>query len=45
MRRARDQLLTFAAFPGRIEARNNARERDPRPAVFRRKNTNGYGAM
>ena len=45
MRRARDQLLTFAAFPGRVEATNNACERDLRPAVIQRKNTNGYRAM
>ena len=45
MRRARDQLLTFAAFPGRVEARNNACERDLRHAVIGRKNTNGYRAM
>ncbi len=45
MRRARDQLLTFAAFPGRVEPTNNACERDLRPAVIQRKNTNGYRAM
>ena len=45
MRRARDQLLTFAAFPGRVEAVNNACERDLRPAVIQRKVTNGYRAM
>ena len=45
MRRARDQLLTFASFPGRVEAHNNACERDLRPAVIQRKNTNGYRAM
>ena len=45
MRRARDQLLTFASFPGRVETHNNACERDLRPAVIQRKNTNGYGAM
>ena len=45
MRRARDQLLTFAAFPGRVDAHNNACERDLRPAVIQRKNTNGYRAM
>lgn len=45
MRRARDQLLTFASFPGRVEATNNACERDLRPAVIQRKNTNGYRAM
>jgi transposase len=41
MRRARDQLLTFAFFPGRVEADNNACERDLRPTVIQRKNTNG----
>ena len=45
MRMARDQLLTFASFPGRVEAHNNACERDLRPAVIQRKNTNGYRAM
>jgi transposase len=45
MRRARDQLLTFASFPGRVEATNNACERDLRPAVIQRKNTNGYRAL
>ena len=45
MRRARDQLLTFAAFPGRIAAHNNACERDLRPAVIQRKSTDGYRAM
>ena len=45
MRRARDQLLTFASFPGRVAATNNACERDLRPAVIQRKNTNGYRAM
>jgi len=45
MRRARDQLLTFASFPGQVEATNNACERDLRPAVIQRKNTNGYRAV
>ena len=45
MRRARDQVLTFASFPGRVEATNNACERDLRPAVIQRKNTNGYRAI
>ena len=40
-----DPLLTFAFFPGRVEATNNACERDLRPAVIQRKNTNGYRAM
>ena len=45
MRRTRDQLLTFASFPGRVAATNNACERDLRPAVIQRKNTNGYRAL
>ena len=45
MRRARDQLLTFASLLGRVEATNSACERDLRPAVIQRKNTNGYSAM
>jgi transposase len=44
-RRARDQLLTFAHWPGLIDATNNACERDLRPAVVQRKVTNGYRAM
>ncbi|MEF2559198.1 transposase, partial [Aurantimonas sp. C2-5-R2] len=44
-RRARDQLLTFATFPGLVEATNNACERALRPAVVQRKMTNGYRAM
>jgi transposase len=43
-RRARDQLLTFVAFPGTVEVTNNACERDLRPAVVQRKVTNGYRA-
>ncbi len=39
------QLMTFASFPGQVEAHNNACERDLRPAVIQRKNTNGYRAM
>jgi transposase len=45
LRRARDQLLTFADWPGRVAATNNACERDLRPAVIQRKVTNGYRAM
>lgn len=45
VRRARDQLLTFAHWPGRVEATNNACERALRPAVIQRKVTNGYRAM
>jgi transposase len=44
-RGARDQLLTFAAFPGAVEVTNNACERALRPAVVQRKITNGYRAM
>ncbi len=44
-RRARDQLLTFARWPGEVQATNNACERDLRPAVIQRKVTNGYRAM
>ena len=44
-RRARDQLLTFAHWPGLVEATNNACERALRPAVIQRKVTNGYRAM
>ena len=44
LRRARDQLLTFAAWPGRVAATNNACERDLRPAVIQRKATNGHRA-
>ncbi len=45
MRRARDQLLTFVTFPGKLEVTNNACERDLRPAVAQRKVTNGSRAM
>ena len=54
LRRARDQLLTFADWPGQVEVTNNACERDLRPAVIQRKSlppdhdpgvTNGYRAM
>src|ERR687897_1164976 len=44
-RGARDQLLTFVAFPGAVEVTNNACERALRPAVVQRKVTNGYRAM
>jgi transposase len=44
-RRARDQLLTFARWPGMVDVTNNACERDLRPAVVQRKVTNGYRAM
>ncbi len=45
LRRARDQLLTFADWPGRVDATNNACERALRPAVIQRKVTNGYRAL
>ena len=45
MRRARDQLLISAAFPSRVKAVNNARERDLRPVVIQYKVTHGYHAM
>jgi transposase len=44
-RRSRDQLLTFARWPGLVHATNNACERDLRPAVVQRKATNGYRAL
>lgn len=44
-RRARNQLLTFAVYPGLVEPTNNACERALRPAVIQRKVTNGYRAM
>ena len=44
-RRARDQLLTFALWPGMVEATNNGCERSLRPAVIQRKVTNGYRSM
>jgi transposase len=45
LRRARDQLLTFADRPGEVAATNNACERDLRPSVIQRKVTNGYRSM
>jgi transposase len=44
LRRARDQLLTFADRPGEVEATNNGCERHLRPCVVQRKVTNGYRA-
>jgi len=44
-RRARDQLLTFADWSGKVEATNNGCERDLRPCVIQHKVTNGYRAM
>jgi transposase len=43
--RARNQLLTFCAYPGIVEPTNNESERSLRPAVIQRKVTNGYRAM
>ena len=44
IRRARDQLLTFCDFGGRVDATNNVSERALRPSVIQRKITNGYRA-
>ena len=44
LRRARDQLLTFVDWPGRVAATNNACERHLRPAAIQRKVTNGHRA-
>jgi transposase len=44
-RRAQHQLLTFCAWPGKVEVTNNACERSLRPSVIQRKVTNGYRAM
>jgi len=44
IRRARDQLLTFCDFPGKVDATNNVSERVLRPSVIQRKVTNGYRA-
>ncbi len=43
--RARDQLLTFLAYPGLVEPTNNGCERALRPVVIQRKVTNDYRAM
>lgn len=45
MQRARDQLLTFVALPGKVDVTNNACARDLRPVVVQRKVTNVYRAM
>src|ERR1044072_5600547 len=45
MSRARDQLLTFTAFPGAVDVTNNGCERSLRPSVVQRKVTNGYRSM
>ena len=42
--RARDRMLTFCAYPGEVEATNNASERHLRPSVVQRKVTNGFRA-
>jgi transposase len=44
IRRARDQLLTFCDFAGKVDATNNVSERALRPSVIQRKVTNGYRA-
>lgn len=44
IRRARDQLLIFCDFPGKVAATNNVSERALRPSVIQRKVTNGYRA-
>ena len=42
--RARQQLLTFCDFPGKVDPTNNVSERKLRPCVIQRKVTNGYRA-
>ena len=44
IRRARDQILTFCDFAGKVDATNNVSERATRPSVIQRKVTNGYRA-
>lgn len=44
IRRARDQMLTFCDFAGKLGATNNVSERALRPSVIQRKVTNGYRA-
>jgi transposase len=44
IRRARDQMLTFCNFAGKVDATNNVSERALRPSVIQRKVTNGYRA-
>lgn len=44
IRRARDQILTFCDFDGKVDATNNVSERALRPSVIQRKVTNGYRA-
>ena len=43
--RARDQLLIFCDYPGKVDVTNNTSERKLRPCVIQRKVTNGYRAM
>ena len=44
IRRARDQMLTFCDFVGKVDPTNNVSERALRPSVIQRKVTNGYRA-
>lgn len=44
IRRARNQMLTFCDFAGKVDATNNVSERALRPSVIQRKITNGYRA-
>lgn len=44
IRRARNQMLTFCDFAGKVDATNNVSERALRPSVIQRKVTNGYRA-
>ena len=44
IRRARDQMLTFCDFAGKVDATNNVSERALRPSVIQRKVANGYRA-
>ena len=44
IRRARDQMLTFYDFVGKVDPTNNVSERALRPSVIQRKVTNGYRA-
>ena len=43
--RARDLLLVFLAYPGRVEPANDGSERLLCPAVVQREVTDGYHAM
>ena len=43
--RAREQLLAFLAYPGRVEPTDNGSERLLRPTVVQRKVTTGYRSM